>query len=99
MGGPKLWGEDRLNVYTGINPDRGPLNVAVRCDPSIVRLVLMMEFGADVELTQCGDGITDGLRFGVAFVAPDAQLREIVGFDPDGSVVERYDLRRNRGGD
>jgi hypothetical protein len=99
MGGPKLWGEDRLNVYTGINPDRGPRNVAVRCDPSIVRLVLEMELGADVELTQCGDGMIDGLRFGVAFVAPDAQLREIVGLDRDGSVVERRDLRRHRGGD
>jgi hypothetical protein len=94
MGGPKLWGGDRLNFYRGVNSDRGPRSVAVRCDPSIVRLVLVLEPATELELTQCGDGVIDGLRFGITLVARDAQLREIIGFDGDGSVVERHDLRR-----
>ena len=93
MGGPKLWAPQRLNVYTGGNPGRAPRAVVVRCDPSIVRLVLVQEPGLEMDLTRCGDGVVDGLRFGVALVDPALRLREIVGFDHAGHIVERFDLR------
>ena len=93
MGGPKLWAPQRLNVYTGGNPGRGPRGVVVRCDPSIVRLVLVQEPGLEMDLTRCGDDVVDGLRFGVALVDPALRLREIVGFDHAGHIVERFDLR------
>jgi Clp amino terminal domain, pathogenicity island component len=93
MGGPKLWGAQRLNVYSGGNPERGPRGVVVRCDPSIVRLVLVQEPGLEMDLTRCGDGVVDGMRFGLALVDPSVHLREVVGSDSDGAVVERFDLR------
>ena len=93
MGGPKLWAPQRLNVYCGGNPDRGPRGVVVRCDPSIVRLVLVQEAGVETDLTRCGDDVIDGLRFGLALVKPDVHLRELIGFDSGGLVVERFDLR------
>jgi hypothetical protein len=93
MGGPKLWGTDRLNVYTGGNPERGPRGVVVRCDPSIVRLVLVAESGVEMDLNPCGGEVIDGLRFAVALVDTDTRLREIVSYDSRGSVIERFDLR------
>ena len=92
MGGPKLWAPQRLNVYSGGNPDRGPRGVVVRCDPSIVRLVLVQEPDVEMDLTRCGDDVIDGLRFGLALIDSDVRLREIVGFDSSGLVVERFDL-------
>ena len=80
MGGPKLWGTARLNVYTGSNPERGPLGVVVRCHPSIVRVVLVAEPGVEMDLNPCGNEEIDGLRFGVILVEPATRLREIVGY-------------------
>ena len=47
MGGPKLWGSDRLNVYTGGNPHKGPRGVVVRCHPSVARILLVKRPGFD----------------------------------------------------
>jgi hypothetical protein len=92
MGGPKLWGTARLNVYTGGNPERGPRGVVVRCHPSIVRLVLVVEPGVEMDLNPCGNEEIDGLRFGVILVEPATPLREIVGYDSGDAVIERFDL-------
>ena len=45
-----------------------------------------------MDLTRCGDDVIDGLRFGLALIDPDVRLREIVGFDSSGLVVERFDV-------
>jgi hypothetical protein len=90
-GGPKLWGDSRLNVYRGRNPNRGPLGVVVRSDPSVVRVVLVSSEG-ESELVSCGDGVIDGLRFWVIFVPCSTESipsREIVGYDSVGVVVDR----------
>lgn len=85
-------GSDRLNAYTGGNPERGPRRVVVRCDPSVVRVVLIDEYGEEIDLIQCGGGVVAGLRFGIALVDPGVRLREVVGFDSEDAVVERFDL-------
>jgi hypothetical protein len=95
MGGPKLWGNDRLNVYTGGNPDRGPRGVVVRCAPSIEHIMLVLEDGASTEITACGREVIDGMRFGVSLVPPDSRLREVVGVAGDGTVVDRFELRHH----
>jgi hypothetical protein len=92
MGGLKLWGDQKLNVYRGRNSDRGPLGVLVRCDPQVVKLTLVYADGTWIGLQPCGDGIVDGLRFGMALVPRDAHLGEVVGFGSDGGVIERFDL-------
>jgi hypothetical protein len=91
MGGPKLWGSDLLNVYSGGNPDRGPRGIVVRCHPSIEHLGVVYEDGTEVEMVATAE--VDGLRFGVLLVAPEARLREVVGTTGDRAVVERFDLR------
>ncbi len=91
MGGPKQWGSDLLNVYSGGNPDRGPRGIVVRCDPSVEHLSVFYEDGVEAEMVTCGP--VDGLRFGVLLVAPEARLREVVGTDQDRAVIERCDLR------
>ena len=95
MGGPKLWGSNRLNVYTGGNPDRGPRGVVVRCAPSIEHIMLVFEDGASTEVTACGGEVVDGMRFGVSLVSPDSRLLEVIGVAGDGTVIERFDLRRH----
>jgi hypothetical protein len=92
MGGPKLWGDQKLNVYCGRNSDRGPLGVMVRCDPQVVRLTLLYADGTQTDLQPCGDGIVDGLRFAMAVVQRDAHLGEVVGFGSDGALIERFTL-------
>ena len=91
MGGPKLWDSDRLNVYTGVNPDRGPRGIVVRCDPSIDHLSVVYEDATESDMIACGEA--DGLRFGVLLVAPETQLREVVGTDHNGTVIDRFNLR------
>jgi len=91
MGGPKLWGSNLMNVYTGANPDRGPRGIVVRCDLSVRNLSVRYEDGSEQVMVDCGE--VDGLRFGVLLVAPETQLRELVGADQDGAVIERFDLR------
>jgi hypothetical protein len=91
MGGPKLWGSDLLNVYSGGNLHRGPRGIVVRCNPSIEDLSVFYEDGTEAELVACGE--VDGLRFGVLLVAPEARLRAVVGTDQERTVVERFDLR------
>jgi hypothetical protein len=78
---------------TGASPDTKSPRAVVRCLPSIVRLVLVHEPGVEIDMTQCVDDVIEGLRFGVALVDRDARLLEVVGYDTDGSVVERFDLR------
>lgn len=95
MDGPKLWGSDRLNVYTGGNPDRGPRGVVVRCAASIQHIMLVLEDGASTEITACGGEVIDGMRFGVSLVPPDSRLREVIGVAGDGTVVERFELRHH----
>ncbi len=91
MGGPKLWGSELLDVYSGGNPDRGLRGIVVRCDPSVEHLSVFYEDGTEAEMVTCGP--VDGLRFGVLLVAPEARLREVVGTDQDRAVIERFDLR------
>jgi hypothetical protein len=95
MGGPKLWGSDRLNVYTGGNPHKGPRGVVVRCHPSVARILLIWDDGSSADITACNGDIVDGLRFGVQLVPADAHLREVVGLAADAEVVERFDLRHH----
>jgi hypothetical protein len=95
MGGPKLWGNDRLNVYTGGNPNRGPRGVLVRCAPGIERLLLVLEDGTSTDITACGGEVIDGMRFGVSLVPPDSRLLEVVGLAGDGTLVERFELRHH----
>ena len=94
MGGPKLWGNARLNVYTGGNPRKGPRGVVVRCHPSVERILLVWEDGTSTDITACNGDTVDGLRFGVELVPRDARLREVVGV-ANGEVVERFDLRHH----
>jgi hypothetical protein len=91
MEGPKLWGPELLNVYSGGDPHRGPRAVVVRCDPSVEHLSVVYEDGTATEMVHCGE--FDGLRFGVLLVAADARLREVVGADHDRAVTQRFDLR------
>jgi hypothetical protein len=91
MGGPKLWGSDRLNVYSAVRPDRGPRAIVVRCDPSIDHLIVVYEDGTEADMVNCGE--VDGLRFGVLLVAPEVRLREVVGTDQNRAVIDRFDLR------
>ena len=91
MGGPKLWGSDLLNVYSGGNPDRGPRAIVVRCHPSIEHLGVVYEDGTEAEMVAILE--VDGLRFGVLLVAPQERLREVVGTAGDRTVIERFDLR------
>jgi hypothetical protein len=91
IGGPKLWGSDLLNVYSGGDPDRGPRAIVVRCHPSIEHLGVMYEDGTEAEMVETAE--VDGLRFGVLLVAPEERLREVVGTAGDRTVVERFDLR------
>jgi hypothetical protein len=93
IGGPKLWGDNRLNVHTGRNPDHGLRAVLVRCDPRIERLLLVLEDGTSVDITARSGEVIDGLRFGVGIVHPDSRLRELVGVGGDGTVVERFEFR------
>jgi hypothetical protein len=53
MGGPKLWGPDRLNVYTGWNPVRGPRAVVARCSPIVANVVLSFRDGTSRDITAC----------------------------------------------
>ena len=96
MAGPKLWGDDLLNTYTARNDD-GPLTVVVRADPTVYRVLLVDLDGAENELTACGDGVVDGLRFYIGFARPSTPggplgLREVRGLNASGAVVETYDL-------
>ena len=95
MGGPKLWGSARLNVYTGGNPRKGPRGVVVRCHPSVERIQLVWEDGRLADITACNEELVDGLRFGVQVVPRNARLREVVGLASNGEVVERFDLRHH----
>ncbi len=88
MGGPKLRGSELLNVYTGVNPDRGPRSIVVRCDPSIEHLSVFYDDGTEAEMVACGE--VDGLRFGVLLVAPEVRLREVVGTGHDRQIIARY---------
>ena len=95
MGGPKLWGADRLNVYTGWDPVRGPKAVVARCSPIVANVVLSFQDGTSRDITACQGAVIDGLRFGVAVVAADARLGAIIGVADDGTEVERFDLRHH----
>jgi hypothetical protein len=96
MGGPKLWGTNRLNVYTGRNPVRGPKAVVARCSPLVANVVLSFRDETSRDITARQGAVVDGLnRFGVAVVAPDVRLGAIVGRAGDGTEVERYDLRHH----
>ena len=92
MWGPKLWGSDLLNVSSGGNRDRGPRGVSVRCDPRICRLLLSFEDGRIVDITAADGEVIDGLRFGVALVGSDERLKEVVGVDSAGAVLERFEM-------
>lgn len=93
MDGPKLWGNDRRNVYTGGNPTRGPRGVVVRCALDIERVLLVLEDGTSTDITACGGEVIDGMRFGVSLVPPDSRLLEVVGLAGDGTLVDRFELR------
>jgi hypothetical protein len=93
MGGPKLWGSNLLNVYSGGDTNRGPRAIVARCGPSVEHLILSHEDGTQAELVPCGEGEIDGLRFGVLLVAPEARLRELIGVGQDGTIIDRFDLR------
>ena len=90
MRGPKLWGTDLLNVYTGRNPDRGPRAVVVRCHPSVEGLSVVFADGSEAEMIACGEA--DGLRFAVLLAAPEIRLSEVVGRNRDGEAVAHFDL-------
>ncbi len=100
MAGPKLWGDELINVYTGRDDD-GPLGIAVRAEPRVVGVELVDLGGAARPLVACGGGVIDGLRFyvGLAWAAPpEAEqagtfgLRELRARDQAGGVVATYDL-------
>jgi hypothetical protein len=100
MGGPKLWNDDLMNVYSGRDDD-GPLAIVVRTDPSIVRMVLVTQAGVERDLAPCGAGPIDGLRFYIGFAWPanagaaeETQLgfTKSGGLDAEGIVRETYDL-------
>jgi ATP-dependent Clp protease ATP-binding subunit ClpC len=93
MGGPKLWGSDLLNVYSGGDTHRGPRAIVARCSPRVEHLILSYEDGTEAELVPCGQGEIDGLRFGVLLIAPEARLRELIGIGQDGIIIDRFDLR------
>ena len=88
MAGPKLCVDDRLNVWTGGNPDR---RLIVRCDPDITQLVLTMDDGTRADVTPCMEVVVDGQHIAMTHVPPDTRLREVVGLAEDGTVVERFD--------
>lgn len=96
MAGPQLWGDDLLNTYTA-REDDGPLTVVVRAEPTVRRVLLVALDDTEGDLTACGGGVVDGLRFYVGFSLPLAPggplgLRELRGLDASGRAVETYDL-------
>jgi hypothetical protein len=96
MAGPKLWGDDLINTYTG-RTDKGPVGIAVRTSVAVTRLVLRTRSGDESDLRVCGPGVIDGLRFYVGFAWPRSPsgefgLDELRGLDDDGNQVAAYDL-------
>ena len=97
MGGPKLYGTDVLNTYTGRSDD-GPLGIVVRADPAVRRVMVVTADGAETDLDACGGDIVDGLRFyvGVAWPRPPARrgfgLRKLCALDADATPIGTYTL-------
>ena len=94
MGGPKLWGDDLINVYTARSDD-GPVGIVVRAVPAVVRIVLRMRSGDESDLGLSGPDIIDGLRFFVGFVWPlppsgEFGLDRLFGLDGDNREVASY---------
>lgn len=100
MGGPKLPVGALINAYTG-RDDSGPLAIAVRADPSVSGVDVVMLDGTTAPLV-CAASI-DGLRFyvGVAWpptAGPDRPaglaLQELRAVDHAARIVASEDLRR-----
>lgn len=96
MAGPKLYGEDLINTYTG-RCDDGPLGIVVRSRPEVTRVVIRTGAGDETDMVSCGPGVLDELRFYVGFawpVPPSGKfgLDQLRAFDDAGNQLAVDDL-------
>lgn len=95
MAGPKLYGDDLVNASYGITDDQ-PCVEVIRAHPSVDRVVITTDRGAEIEAELTAARPAFGLRFGAARL-PVGHLPLELRAESSGRVVYReaqHGLRR-----
>jgi hypothetical protein len=86
MGGPVLYPDQLLNLYTGrANP--GLLRVIVRADPRVRQLRFRSERGEQCDMRPVADDAELGVTFFAILLPWDTELVSLEALDGDGQVL------------
>ena len=95
MGGPVLYSDRLLNLYTG-RADTGPLRVIARADQRVRQLRFRSQRGEQCELWAAAADGDLGVTFFAILLPWDNELVSIEALDADGHVLEEGMMRPRR---
>jgi hypothetical protein len=86
MGGPALYPDHLLNIYTG-RADQGPLRVIVRSDPRVLRLLFYSEMGERCDLLANASDPAVGVNLFAILLPWTTGVVAMHGLDADGQLI------------